>query len=165
MLYSLYHKKGDTSRFLVGVIIRWEKSGDILIELIDKDGSHDGFLLFCISDIYRIEVNCIYLRRLDVQRNGSFNFKKTDNWNAILNYAKIGKDAVKIQDHNGRTLAIGLVINYTNSSVYMQAIQSNGKLGRICCLQRVSIGFLFCGSRSEISRMNRYLGGGSYKYN
>ena len=123
MLYSFYHKKGDTSRFLVGVIIRWEKSGDILIELIDKD------------------------------------------WNAILNYAKIGKDAVKIQDHNGRTLAIGLVINYTNSSVYMQAIQSNGKLGRICCLQRVSIGFLFCGSRSEISRMNRYLGGGSYKYN
>lgn len=146
------------------MIIRWEKSGDILIELIDKDGRPDGFLLFCISDIYRIEINCIYLRRLDIQRKKRIDFRKTDNWNSILDYAKIRKDTIKIQDHNGRTLVIGLVINYTNSSIYMQAIQSNGKLGRICCLQRISIGFLFCGSRSEISRINRYLGGVSHKY-
>ena len=164
VLCAFYHKKEHPSQFLVGVVIRWERAGNVLVELIDQKGRPDGFLLFCKYDIYRIGINSIYLKRIDIHIKDGNIIKSKDNWDTILRYAKDHKIAVQVQDHNGRRIIIGIVSEYNNSRIYVQAIQHSGRLGRICCIQRVSIGFLFCGSRFEISRMNKYLGGGNHRH-
>lgn len=159
VLCAFYHKKEYPSQFLVGVVIHWEKASNALIELIDQKGRSDGLLLFCISDIYRMEINSIYLNKINIHAKNMDITKTSDNWDTILCYAKDQKVAVQLQDHNGRRIVAGIVLEYTDSCVCVKAIRSNGRTGKIYCLQRISIGFLFCGSRSEISRMNKYLGG------
>lgn len=164
VLCAFYHKKEYPSQFLVGVVIHWEKASNVLIELIDQKGRPDGFLLFCISDIYRMEVNSIYLNRINIHARNIIINKIGDNWSTILCYAKNQKIAVQLQDHNGKRIVTGIVLGYTDSYICVKAIKGNGRPGEIYCLQRISIGFLFCGSRSEISRMNKYLGGVNHRY-
>ncbi len=159
VLCAFYHKKKHPSQFLVGVVIHWEKASNVLIELIDQKGRSDGLLFLCISDVYRMEINSIYLNRISIHTKNTDINKIGDNWDTILCYAKDQKIAVQLQDHNGRRIVTGIVLGYTKSYVCVKAIRNNGIPGRIYCLQRISIGFLFCGSRSEISRMNKYLRG------
>ena len=157
-LYAFYLRESYPSHFFVGEMIQRDWNNEILIKLIAPDGASDGFLLFSFACAYRIEKDSIYLRALEnkVKHNQIIiNFGETA-WDTLLRYAKEQEIAVQLRDRKWKRLVSGFVVDFTAQNMIVQRIKKSGKIGQSRSYRRERIGFLFCGSDSEIALMHLY---------
>lgn len=155
-IHAFYFQKWDTSKFLVGNIIQKDSEGGILLGLLDPAGKSDGFLSCNLSAMYRIEYDTAYLQQFLNAEIQCIPVLDHTCWGTLLHHALKSKIAIQLLDCNGKyILANGFVINFTEKMILLQQIRKNGTIGAVRKFQKQKVGFIFCGTESELALMQQ----------
>ncbi len=141
-LTAFYTNRDESDKFSVGYVYALETDTIIIIN-IGIHGEFDGFTLERIEDIFKIETDTLYLRKIkmlldcDVQ---SQNLEITGELlEDILKYAKNNNHIVMIRIEGTDDSIVGFVLKISDTIISVKQINEYGEYDGICLFYRNEI--------------------------
>ncbi len=127
---SFYFNKNDNTVHLTGFVHCFNDE-EILIAHITPRGEYDGYILNRIEDIYRIEYNGYYEKKIgllySLKSQNHQLLRKNDNeyiLDSLIDYAISCNKVVSLQLQNDKIT--GFVVSYANGVILMNTLDNNG---------------------------------------
>lgn len=154
---SIYTDKADTRKFSFGFIQEYSKEY-VLINSITPYGLYDGYIILKREEIYRIEKEDCYgkkLHRLYSLQNQSHKLvlKKTDSWLLnLLYFANASRLAISVEllssEYNDLQ---GYVLGVEEDRVIIEQLDGYGNKDGYSVVALNDITFVYCDSDKEIA--------------
>ena len=160
-IYAIYDDDDDT--FRVGYLISTNEEYS-LFRLYTTRGYDDGFYITKTEEIYRVDYNNAYMKRILKLNNRIDNIDSPKNLNfniknllvSLLNYAHENDCIVTIRLANGDVVT-GLIINVNDKQVFMNVINEDGESDGDSTIKTDVISRIWCDSGYERNiQMLRY---------
>jgi hypothetical protein len=156
-IMSFFSSHEQTEYFSVGIASEvFEK--EIIIDSFQSSRFHDGFITRRISDIYRIETNTRYNRKIRVlseisgARHEKMRRVDENGFTTLLTFALENRKVVSIELHDSdRTDAAGFVMKITGDECSILLLDPYGEAEGESLFKIADISHMTCDGESEIA--------------
>lgn len=161
-LVSLYDNRNNISRFIFGKLL-FVNEDFFIIQLFSSTGHLDGLLLKRIDEVFRIEINSSYHKKimklieLNNARTEKIDFCDSKPIESFLEFAKYNNHVVSVEILGGDSFnLIGFIESNHDNICKIQQIDEYGYFDGLSVFNITDVTEISCNSSSEIVIKNLY---------
>lgn len=145
-LAAVYSDYDNCDKFTVGYILK-NTSDELLILNISPCGKYDGFSVIRTDDIYRIEHESLYLKKIErLTDKGEISFPEFDCGNSLMDglmkYSMENEMITLIKIGGGADIVTGFVSDVTDEFVCLKQISDCGEYDGMTLIGKEQISFI-----------------------